>query len=243
MKSQFSLIAGFLLIVLATQARAGHFSSASGFSFDYPDGWVVATKEQRQAVRERYKAVFEKMGDVDLGKMAVLVFNPENDGFAENVNVVVSAGRMPVNEDSRRKLEQAFSEQLGRAGLTPIDLRSEIVTFGRRKAISTRWIMAGLVPGVVLRQWQVAIPGRNQTYAVTASASTTTFPQYEPRFRSIFASFKADAGALGFWHGLPGIVQSAIIGGITAGIAAAIGVRLRPVFRRKAGMSGDNKAS
>lgn len=233
------LSASFLAAVLASPSAATHFSSPLGFSFDHPEGWVVATKETRQAIVEKSRSAFEKLGNVDFGNMAALLFDPCDDEFIENVNVVISPGRLPVNEESCRKLTQAISEQLRGSGVSVADQQMEIVTFGKRKAISNRWTMTGLAPGVVVRQWQVMMPGRNQTYTVTASASVASFPRYEARFRSVFDSFRPDGGGLGFWHSLPSIAQYAIIGGIGGGIAGAIGALLK----RKARVAGGDKSA
>jgi hypothetical protein len=223
------LSSSFLVAVLTGQPAGSHFSSPLGFSFDHPQGWVVATKETRQAVVGETKVALEKLGRVDFGKMAVILFDPCDDEFIENVNVVISPGRLPISEESCRKLTQELSNQRRGSSVRVADQRVEIVTFGNRKAISNRWTMTGLTPGVAIRQWQIVMPGRTQTYTVTASASVANFPRYEARFRGIFASFKPDGGGLGVWYGLPSIAQYAIIGGIVGGIAGAI----RVLFKRK----------
>jgi hypothetical protein len=230
------LSASLLLAAAASPSATRHYSSPRGFSFDYPEPWVVAAQETQQAILDHYKPVLEKMGKVDFNRMAVLVFDPCDDGFVENLNVVVSRGRMPVNEESCRKLAQALAGQMQSGGLNPTNVRTQILVFGRRKVLSTHWTLAGLAPGVTLRQWQIAVPGANQTYIVTASATTATFPRYEARFRDIFASFQPDGGVLGLWYRIPRIVQYAIIGGIAGGIVGA----LRCLFKRKVPDAGAN---
>jgi hypothetical protein len=223
------LSTGILLAAAAAQPATTHFSSPRGFSLDYPQGWVVGTRETQQALLSQYKSVFEKMGKVDLSRMAVMVFDPCDDEFIENISVVISSGRVPVTEESCRKLAQELPAQMQGAGLSVTDVRTELVVFGNRNVISNRYLLTGLRPGLTLRQWQILVPGANRTYIVTASATQATFPRYEARFRDIFGSFQADSGVLGLWYGIPNIIRYAIIGGIVGGLAGGI----RALFKRK----------
>ncbi|MCU0917830.1 MAG: hypothetical protein MUC88_25195 [Planctomycetes bacterium] len=207
-----------LLAVAANQSPRHHFSSPQGFSFDYPAGWIVATEETRAAVMEEARPILEKLGNVDFRTVAAMVFDPCDDGFIENVNVIITPGRLPINEESRRKLSQVTAQQLRNSGIGAADERTEIVTFDERRAISTHRTVTGLVPGVTVRQWQIVLPGRNRTYTVTASATEATFPRYETHFRTILAGFRPDGGAMGLWHRLPRVAQYAIIGGIAGAL-------------------------
>lgn len=237
MKSLAALIALFL--VLPGEAQPNRFSSTQGFSFEYPKGWVVVTKEQKRILIDEYKAIFEKLGKVNFDRMAVMVFNPENDEYAENVNVVVSPGRMPASEDSREKLAEMLPKQLRDAGIEATDVFSKITKFGDKQALSVHWT-ANYPTGVgSIRQWQVAIPGRNQTYIITASASTASFHVYEASFKIISDSFEVDGGSLGVWHSLPKWTQNALVGGVIGALIGLAGSLFKKVTGNSRGTSPD----
>ncbi len=228
MKLLHRLIMSLFLLVLTAEAQTNRFNSTQGFSFEYPQKWVVATKEQQIAASSELKSAFKQLGDINFDRIAAVVFNPADDGFIESVNVVITQGSIPVNEDSRQKHIQAVTEQLRNAGVKVTDIKSELTRFGEHQALSLQQTLNDPSGNGLIRQWQIAMPGRNQTYIITATARVENFPTYEASFKKIFESFEVDGGSLGFWHGLPGWVQNALIG---AGIGALIGM-LGSLFKK-----------
>jgi hypothetical protein len=233
MKSLPVLIISLILLVLPVEAQPNRFSGTQGFSFEYPNGWVVLTKEQQRALVNEYKTVLGKLGEIDFDRITVAVFNPQNSEFPENVNVVVAPGSIPVNEDSRQKHAQTMSEGMQTAGVTVTNIVSDITKFGEKQALSLQWTMKHPALGISIRQWQVAIPGRNQTYIITASASAANFQTYEAGFKRAFESFEVDGGSLGFWHSLPGWVQNAIWGAVIGMVISLLGLLFKNKDRKQ----------
>jgi hypothetical protein len=236
MKSLPILISLFLLAI-PVEAQPNRFSSAQGFSFEYPGGWVVLTKEQQHILVNEYKTVLGKLGDINFDTMAVVVFSPQNDDYPENLNVVVTPGSIPVNEDSRQKHAQILPEQMRDAGLTVADIVGEITKFGNREALSLRMTVNHPSMGGSIRQWQVAMPGRNQTYIITASASAASFQASEEIFKRTFESFEVDGGSIWFWHSLPGVAQYAIGGAVIGMVISLLGT----LFKKMMGSNDNNQ--
>lgn len=216
------LLTNLFLLAIYSQSQPGHFSSTRGFSFDYPKQWIVATKEQKQIMQDKSRYILAKLGDVDLNRMAVIVFDPQDDDFIESLNVVITQGKIPVNGNSRQEHARIITRQMRNAGVELKNVRSEIVSFSGRKAISVRWTIDNPLMSGSVSQWQVAMPGRNQTYILTASAGIKNFAIYESSFRMIFESFVTDGGKLGFWHSLPRSLQYAVIGGAAGAVFGAL---------------------
>ena len=193
---------------------AGHYSSIRGFSLDYPDGWVAATKEETSEMAKEVKVVFEKIKNINNDRIAVVIFDPKNDDFIEGINIIVSPGKMPLNDKLRREFTQMFSKQMEAMGLEVKKTNSKIDKIGGKKCLSLRWTMASQAIGFDIIQWQVAFPGKNSTYILTASATSASFPIYEEKFRKTFASFNTDGGIFAFWHRMPKLAQDAIIGAL-----------------------------
>jgi len=237
MKSLPMLIISLFLLALPVEAQPNRFSSTQGFSFAYPEGWVVLTKEQQHVLVNEYKTVLGKLGDVNFDAMAVIVFNPQNEEFPENINVIVAPGMVPVNEDSKQKHTQTMSEGMRNAGITVTDTVSEITKFGDREALSLRMTLNYPSLSRPIRQWQVALPGRNQTYIITASAGAASFQTYEGAFKRALESFEVDGGSFWFWHSLPAVAQYAI-GGAVIGLVISL---LGTLFKKIAGGNGNNQ--
>jgi hypothetical protein len=220
----------FGLIVYAQTAK---FTSLRGFSLNYPDGWVIATKEEQRQLAAQFQSVFEKLGAVDLDRMAVVVFNPQDDEFIESINVVVSPGRMPLDQNTEIELAHHLVTQFTEMGLAPSLLGTERITFGNHEAFSIRWELADPGGHGRLRQWQVAIPGRNQTYIVTCSAAASEYDRFAPLFSQTINSMEIEAGLGGLWHSLPGWVTNAIIGALIGLLYGIISSLLKKSTRKE----------
>ena len=91
--------------ILAAGARGGEFVSPRGYSLNYPDGWQVASAQQRQAATSVAKEHVHDDGKKSVSaaaqSMDCMIHKPSPGGFAPNINVVVVAGHMQV--DSQRR--------------------------------------------------------------------------------------------------------------------------------------------
>lgn len=95
----------------SARAEAARYTDPQGFSLDYPDGWRVASKQERDYATDLAKPLLDQIGRVDLSKIAAFIFCPDNDRFAENMNVVVTSGLGRVDDAKKREYCQALKSQ------------------------------------------------------------------------------------------------------------------------------------
>jgi hypothetical protein len=207
---------GLLLacVVGCASAPAGELKSLRGFSLTYPDGWLAASSDQRDALTKELKPWLDKVGKLDLSRLAAVIVHPQDDGFVESVNVIVAPGAPKADAEGQQKYREGLVSQFSQVGLAVQNVEVEQATIGGTPALAAHWNVT--VPGEKepVRQWQVVIPGRSQTYIATCSARASEFSQYEPAFRQTIESLKIDAGPGGLWYSLPGPLRFAIVGGL-----------------------------
>lgn len=221
----FALAMGFL--VLASPAFAANFTGERGFSLTYPDSWMIATKQVQDEISASVKAILEKIGNTDFAKISVLVFNPVDDDFIENVNLVITPGRIPLDDRGLDVALEALAAAWAAQGTSLRNVARGVDTFGNNEALSIEYDVE--LYGQSMHQWIVAIPGKDRTYIITSSALSSEFDEYAETFRNIVYSVELDTGFWGIWLGLPQWLRYALIGG-----AIGLGISLvRSVFRRK----------
>jgi len=211
-----------LCFLAASELQAAVFTSSKGFSLEYPDDWVVASKEQRETMSTEIRRAFNKIGAPDLEKMAVVILNLNDDEFAENINVVIGEKAPRIKQDSDKEYAKAMRQQLSQLGLRPNNLTTEVTTIASRKAISARYDVD--FPGGVgkVRQWQVIIPAAGKTYVITCSARPADFAATEPIFSKTINSLQISAGLAGLWHQVPAPLRYALIGGLIGGLVGVV---------------------
>ena len=210
-----------LIGLVGYEVGAAEFSSLRGFALEYPDSWCVATSAQQDAITSEAGAMFNKLGNVNWNAMAVVIFNPEEDEFAESVNVVVAPGVLPLGEDAGSEIADQVVAQYSSLGIDFDLVKMERTTARGKDALS---ITADVeMPGFdrPLRQRQVIVPGRTQTYIVTCGAFQEDFEEYEPVFTQVVDSLQVDSGVGGVWYCLPTVIRYAIIGGLV-GLAFSV---------------------
>jgi hypothetical protein len=165
-----------------------------GLSLKYPEGWKVASAEERAEVAGSIKRYFEQFSGADPARVPVMIYNPGQEEYAENVNC--SVGRGPVPEMTAEGAKQYVAPLRGefeKLGARLTSVRAEAIEVGNRKAISARWDIS--VRGIQgpIRQWQVLVPGKSELYAVTCSALASRFERYEQLFSAVIQSVEVDA--------------------------------------------------
>ena len=166
-----------------------------GFTLKYPAGWKVASADERSDVARDVKRYFEKMGDLDPSKLPVMVFNPVEDDFIENINCAVGSGSVPqVDEDGAKRFVKGVSDAFDKLGTPLAGARAEMIQIGSKKAISAHWDLTVKDVKGPIHQWQVVIPGKSQVYVFTCSALASQFERYEPLFSVVIQSIEVDAG-------------------------------------------------
>lgn len=213
---QFILLPLLAFVIPLVAQEPSRFSSSRGFSFEPPPGWLVASKEQTQVLTQEVKTQLNKLGNVNLDRVAVVAFDPAEDEFAETMNVVVSPGRIPLDEQGvEEKLARAIRTQYSEAGVSVSSLKASLHTFGVHKGLLVESQMG--MQGVDIRQWQVMIPGGKQSYIVTCTASSDEFDSFQPLFTAAIATMQIDEGL----SGVPGWLINALVGGAIGGLFGA----------------------
>lgn len=212
LRSPFLLLVSCVLA--ATSLRAAEVTSPRGFSFKHPDDWKVLTASQQETVSHELKSLLERLGKINLHSMAVMVVNPVEDAFAENINVVVAPGVPKADAAADREYAQALSQMYSTAGVHVVGSKVERTKFGGREVLSAHSDVRFPGHDDVVRQWQVVFPGRSQSYVVTCSAQVSDFHRYEPIFAEAIESMRVDVGLGGLWYSLPTGMRWAIVGGL-----------------------------
>ena len=230
-RSRIACTAACVLLgsVFAPVAMAAEpvFTSPKGFTITPPDGWVVASKDAASVASDVFKKKFPKFDGANLDRMAVMILNPSDIG-GTNVNVVVSPGRMPIDDSgAEAKVANILREQYTKMGVSVGRATATRKTFGTHPAILAD--VESNIGGVKTRQWQAMMISGKQTLIVTCTSPQSTFDQYVPVFTKAIEgmTFPADAGAE-----FPLWLRYGIIGGAVGGL---IGLFQKLMASRKKG--------
>jgi len=197
-------------------AFADRYESARGYAFDVPDGWLIADADFRGDAAQEAMRIFNNLRDADFRKMDVVIFDPQKDGFADNINVVVHNERVPVKEKIREQLGRGMLDNYVSLGFQPKAFTSEIRIVGENKCmIFTFNAEAGEV-SIWMRQY--IISGKEVAYIVTCTASADHQNTYAVQFEDVMKSFMVVGGAPGWWDSLTDIAKSTIIGAVIGAV-------------------------
>jgi hypothetical protein len=207
-----------MLITTPAMATEPVFTSPRGFSITPPDGWSVASKETISQMGSVVRQQFSKLGDINFDRVAVVLFSPADTSVSENINVVVSPGRMPIEDsDAEQKMTDALRGAYGKMGVTITRVSVTRKTFGSHPALvaDVDWNTAG----VQIRQWQVALPAAGQTLIVTCTAAPSSFDSVTPTFSKVIESMTyAAPEPASLSSGLPNWARGALIGAAIGGL-------------------------
>ena len=206
-----------LLLVASASARAG----AGGFTFTPPAGWVDISRGVPEA--QRAKATPALLAQADNPGITFVAMDPEHwdDGFIENMNVVVQTGKraLPSTPEVLGEVAKAAEAQATKAGLAYKATKVEVVkvagvTAGRLEADVK-------ASGVVRKLVQYVIPGEMSEAMLTF----TTTPENFARYAALFdASAQATVGAVE--PQTRSMRDSAQLGAIAGAIGGAVGALL-----------------
>jgi hypothetical protein len=226
---------GLILLTSGESAFGGNYTDQSGFSFDYPDGWVPVTRASMEDVKhvlpDKLKSWISK-NNVNLNQAAVVLLRDGRDEFLENLNVVVVEGQqLPVDDQTVKKLTEELPQRYGTMNLKVANVQGRVQKVGLNDAVVMEYLMG--MPGMpyILRQRQVMFTKGGKTYIVTCTAKADSFDKYQPTFEKIVSSFQlrttvANAKGLekGFdWNQVTSsAVKWGIIGGVVGGLAGLL---------------------
>jgi len=191
------------------------FTSSKGFSLHYPSGWMVASKDQSQQAMQIVQPYLDKLGQVDMDHLAVMVFDPNSGDVMANLNVVVSPDTLDITDEHKDDLHSLVLKEGQVFGAEPSNIRISIESFADKKTMVARYDI--VMNGNQLSQMLVIVPGRNQSYLVTCTSAQSDAIRYEPTFKAMIDSMTVDQG----FSGIPKGVRFAVIGAL---IGAAWGL-------------------
>lgn len=194
------------------------FKSKQGFSFAYPAHWAIATKEQTRGAARVLKSVAPNIQQVDLNRIAVLVYNPASREFAESLNVVVSRGAMPINDKTRGEYASAVTDGYRKAGGSVTEVNVSVIQAAGRDAMTIRFLASWPRVNNAIRHWQVAVPDKRQTFIFTCSARDADWARLEPVFERMINSVQIEQDAAPSFDTLPGYARDILIGGIVGAL-------------------------
>ena len=170
-------------------------ASPRGFSLKYPEGWKIASAEERADAARNVARYFEQFRGADPAKVPVMIYHPGQEEFAENITCSVGPGSVSkITADSARQYVSGLREGFEKLGARLGSVRAEAIDVGKRKAISARWDVTVRDVKEPVRQWQLLVPGRSQDYVITCSAFASRFERYEPLFSAVVRSIEVDVG-------------------------------------------------
>jgi hypothetical protein len=220
-------VVAILTFVRATAAADDRtYVDPAGFSFTYPDGWVLIDKPGSLMQSNLPPAIqsWIKQNNVSLEKVSACLIRNGQSKFLENLNVVVDNQQMPMTDATVKKLLDLLPKKYRTAGLTMDKLEINLEQFGKNDAIEVEYQTK--FPGVAtpLRQRQVFFAGGGKTYIVTCSALSSTYGEYAGTFESILESFKVPSPGLqqqlGFdWNRT---LVVAFVGGLIGGLVGLV---------------------
>jgi hypothetical protein len=211
------LAIGLLPLLASANASAG----PGGFTFTPPTGWVDVSRGAPEAQRRKAPPALRAQADNPI--ITFLAMDPEHwdDGFIENMNVVVQTGKnaLPSTPDVLAEVAKAAAAEAAKAGLT---YRTTNVEVTKVAGVNVGRLTADLTgPGVAAKQVQYMIPGDRSEAMLTYTAAPGSFARYAPLFE---ASAQATLGAVE--PPTRSMTDSAKLGGIAGAIGGALGALL-----------------
>jgi hypothetical protein len=212
---------GWAIALVPLLASANASAGPGGFTFTPPPGWVDVSRGAPEAQRRKAPPALRAQADNPI--ITFLAMDPEHwdDGFIENMNVVVQTGKnaLPSTPEVLAEVAKAAAAEAAKAGLT---YRTTKVEVTKVAGVNVGRLTADLTgPGVAAKQVQYMIPGDRSEAMLTYTAAPDSFARYAPLFE---ASAQATLGAVE--PPTRSMVDSARLGGIAGAIGGALGALL-----------------
>jgi hypothetical protein len=191
------------------------FTSPSGFSITPPYGWAVASKETRDQLSSAIRERFQNLGNIDLEKVALVIFNPASGG-SESLNVIVLPKGFDIDESNAENevangLRDQYSKMASMLGRVSVNRRK----FGSHVALvgDMEWSM----DGPLLRQWIVMLPAGRHTLIVTCSAPQSSFDEVAPMFTKAIETMTY-SNVAGSTFDMPRLLLGGLTGALMGGV-------------------------
>jgi hypothetical protein len=197
---RFVVLAG-VLAVLAVSASAKQYQSSFGFTVDIPDNWLALTKlaiEENPALAGTTgtntggidsKVLQDLKAKVENGTFEMFFDRTTSDAtFADNINVRVGGGTIPMTPDAVKAKCTAYTQALAKVAKRTLAVATcESRTVGPAKTFYVEY--EGIVAGTVTMQYQLARPDGKLVF-VTATCKRTSLDKFRPDFEAIVKSIR-----------------------------------------------------
>lgn len=228
------LAASSALIVLlaASLGLAKDHRDTAGFSFSYPDDWVLLSKLSLDQAPPMFREMVA-MKKLDLSQIHVALFHNVPGRFMENLNVVIEPQQLQVNDTSLKQLTKIVSGQYAAVGGTVENLQSRIEKLGPTPAIVMDF--DAKVPGMFgqIKQRQIALPSGGKTLIITCSSDAKTTADHAAMFEPILATLQADPSAPPKGFDFSRVLTMAIAGGVAGGVIGGLLGIYNKFFKKK----------
>jgi hypothetical protein len=183
-----AILAGFFFAV-ASIAQAEQYVDRSGFSFNYPSGWVAYANPATAKLPAELRSRLDR-NRTELGKLSVMLFHRAKSDSTENISVSVAPETSLINDASLRELKMILPQEGTARGIRIDRMRGAIQDIGGHKAIVIEFDSRVPALSVPMHQCQFYLSSGGKTYIITCTALASDFDQLTPAFGQILLSFQ-----------------------------------------------------
>jgi hypothetical protein len=172
--------------------KADQILSARRISMNIPDNWMVLSKEQTQSLPSEIRERFPQLSKIDIKKLEASAYDTSCDGFLQNVNIVITSGKMPLSNDVLKQVIDALLKQYIDMGMNPSIISSKISRFGENDAAVVHGEIDSHYANGRIHQILAMIPSGNETYIITFSFAKENSEAYLAGVNEILNSVKLE---------------------------------------------------
>ncbi len=192
MNRKIGLMLIFLTLAFNLSLKADQILSARGISMNIPDNWMALSKEQTQSLPGEIRERFPQLSKIDISKLEASAYDTSCDGFLENVNIVITSGKMPLSNDILKQVVDALLKQYADMGMNPSIISSKISRFGENDAAVVHEEINSHYANGRIQQLLAMIPSGNETYIITFSFAKENSEAYLAGVNEILNSVKIE---------------------------------------------------
>ena len=213
----------------ATGPGTQTFRSPNGYSLTYPSNWQLASSSQQDAVRRVAKGFASQAGMAARTNYDVVLYDPYSGAFRSNVNVLVQAGTLSIDDENAAKMKSTIQQVVSKVttGSSTINVRT--VKFSGHPALVGFYDMT--LSGYPVSLMQVALPAGDKTLIITCTSLSSRFfidkPSYDMMIDSVAASVPAPSSPFAGLSGIPPWLIGAVVGGVVGLVVWMIGLTSR----------------
>lgn len=190
----------------------------SGFSLDYPSGWLVADDEASEAIRQAGRELLGSAAGRSGSGYDVYIFDPATveDESVVNINVISNSGTMKFTDEFVDELTTGISTQIESAGIELEGFDPELRKIGANNGLLFEYTARFPEQEVRSYTWQFFVAGREKYYILLCSVPAPLADAYQGICADVLESFDVDTGVEGFISSIPPIFRDGIQGLLVA---------------------------